>query len=387
MKISKVITPFLAMEVLEKAEKMERKGEHIIHLEIGEPDFETPQCIKESALKAMKDGKTHYTHSLGILELRNAISEYYYNKYKIEVSPDRIIVTSGSSIGFLLIFFVLISSSLDEVFLTNPHYPCYPKFVKLAGGRVKYVKIYENDGFQPDVNEYKKRISKNSKAVLLNSPANPTGVVIEKNNFEKIYDLFPYIISDEIYHGLCYEGNEFSAINFPLKNIFIVGGFSKLYAMTGWRVGYVIAPKKFIRQMQKIHQNISICAPSISQWAAISALKYSQNDVSLMVKEYDKRRRYMLSRIEELGLALNYKPTGAFYIFVNTSRFSIDSYRLALKILEEAKVAVTPGVDFGQNGEGYIRFSYTNSIQNIEEGINRLKIFFNKYSIIDKEKR
>jgi aspartate/methionine/tyrosine aminotransferase len=223
----------------------------------------------------------------------------------------------------------------------------------------------------------KEKISKKTKGIFINSPSNPTGNLLSADRMQKIIELSPYIISDEIYHGLVYGDQEHSILEFT-DRAFVFNGFSKLYAMTGFRLGYVIAPKEFIRPMQKIHQNFFISANAMVQMAGIAALKYAQNDVNAMRITYDQRRQYMIKRLREIGFGITVEPTGAFYVFANAKHLSGDSYKFAFEILENAHVGVTPGIDFGQNGEGYIRFSYASSMGNIEEGMRRIENYLRK---------
>ena len=365
------ITSFIVMDVLEKAHEMEKAGTHIIHLEVGEPDFDTPQCIKDAACKALDEGHTHYTHSLGLLELRNAICEYYFSAYKVSVDPDQIIITSGTSPAMFLLFSVLIEKG-DQVIISDPHYACYPNFIRFLEGEVVTVEVYQEDGFQYRPEEISKKISDKTKAILINSPSNPTGNLLSESRMKAIAEFSPYIISDEIYHGLVYEGVEHSILEFT-QNAFVLNGFSKLYAMTGLRLGYLIAPKAFIRPMQKLHQNFFISANSMVQKAGIAALKEAGDDIERMRKTYNKRRKYMIRRLKEMGLKITVEPTGAFYVFADARHISNDSYKLAFDILEKAHVGVAPGIDFGRNGEGYLRFSYASSMENITEGMDRLE--------------
>ncbi|MDI6821333.1 MAG: pyridoxal phosphate-dependent aminotransferase [Actinomycetota bacterium] len=368
------IPPFIVMDILERAQAMQRKGENIIHLEIGEPDFDTPDCIKEAAYKALKEGKTGYTHSLGLPELREAISEHYYRKYNVEVAPDQIVITSGTSPAMFLIFSVLLNPG-NEVILSNPCYACYPNFVEFLDGIPIYINVYEEDGFQYRAERIRGKINPKTKAIFINSPSNPTGNLLSLKVMEEIAEIAHkncFVVSDEIYHGLVYEGREHSILEFT-DEAFVLNGFSKTYAMTGWRLGYVIAPKEFIRPMQKIQQNFFISANNFVQWAGIAALKEAGADVKRIVKIYNQRRKYIIPKLREIGFGIKVEPTGAFYVLANAKHFGNDSYKLALEILENAKVAVTPGIDFGDNAEGYIRFSYANSLENITEGMNRLE--------------
>jgi aspartate/methionine/tyrosine aminotransferase len=343
---------------------------------VGEPDFDTPACVRKAACRALKDGHTHYTHSLGVFELREAICEYYLETYNVSVGPDQVIVTSGSSPAIFLVFSALLETD-DEVIISDPHYACYPNFIKFVQGRPVAVPVYEEDGFQYRPELIKAQINSKTRAIFINSPSNPTGNLLSENRMKAIADLVsapesPHIVSDEIYHGLVYEGREHSILEYT-NRAFVLNGFSKLFAMTGLRLGYVIAPQQFIRPMQKLQQNFFISANAMVQMAGIAALKEAHDDVSRMKEIYDKRRRFMIARLKELGFGITVEPTGAFYVFANAKHLADDSYKLAFDILENARVGVAPGIDFGPNGEGYLRFSYANSLENIAEGMDRLQ--------------
>jgi len=367
------IPPFIVMDVLEKAQEMERRGEQIIHLEVGEPDFDTPACIKEACFQALKNNETHYTHSLGLIELREAICEHYYGKYGVNISPDRVIVTSGTSPAMFLLFSALLEKG-DEVIISDPHYACYPNFISFIEGIPTRINVYEEDGFQYRPEEIRKKITKKTKGVMINSPSNPTGNLLSRERMEEIASLGIPVISDEIYHGLVYEDMEHSILEFT-DNAFVFNGFSKAYAMTGWRLGYLIAPPEYIRPMQKIQQNLFISANSFVQRAGIAALREAGDDILNMKAIFNERRKFIIQRLKEIGLGITVEPTGAFYVLGNIKHISDDSYATAFDILEKAKVGVTPGIDFGRNCEGYIRFSYANSLENIAEGIRRIEAY------------
>ena len=364
------------MDVLERANEMEREGVHIIHLEVGEPDFDTPACVKNAACRALEDGHTHYTHSLGLFELREAICEYYLSTYSVSIDPDQVIVTSGSSPAIFLVFSALLEKD-EDVIMSDPHYACYTNFIKFVQGQPVTIPVYEEDGFQYRPESIEEKLTAKTKALFINSPSNPTGNLLSERRMQEIAALAenwpaPHIVSDEIYHGLVYEGKEHSILEFT-DRAFVLNGFSKLFAMTGLRLGYVISPQAFVRPMQKLQQNFFISANAVVQKAGIAALKEAGEDVARMKAIYDKRRRFMISRLKEIGLGITVEPTGAFYVFANAKNISGDSYKLAFDILEKAHVGVAPGIDFGPNGEGYLRFSYANSLDNIKEGMNRLE--------------
>ncbi len=371
------ISPFIVMEVLEKAVEMEKQGKHIIHLEVGEPDFQMPACIQEASILAMEEGRTHYTHSLGDPELRNTIAENYLKEYGVNVDPDQIIITSGSSPAILMVLSVLCNQG-DEVIVSDPSYACYPNFIHYVGANTVRVPVSASDGFQIHANAIREKITNKTKAILINSPMNPTGNLLTPQNLTELATLQVPIVSDEIYHGLVYGEKAHSILEYT-DNAFVLNGFSKLYAMTGLRLGYLIAPKKYIRPMQKLQQNLFICASSVAQRAGIAAIKYGEDDVVKMRDIYGDRRKFMISRLRELGFKIPVEPTGAFYVFVDASHLSENSYELAFDILEKAHVGVTPGIDFGPGGEGYLRFSYANSIENIKEGLIRLEEYLSRY--------
>ncbi|MBN1401038.1 MAG: pyridoxal phosphate-dependent aminotransferase [Anaerolineae bacterium] len=365
------ITPFLVMDVLERAHAMEHSGTDVIHLEVGEPDFDTPQCVNDAVWRAIQEGYTHYTHSLGMLELREAICQVYGDKYGVSVSPEQVIIASGTSPAMFLLFSALLDPG-DEVILSDPYYACYPNFIRFAEGVPVSVPVCEEDGFQLRPESIAPRITERTQAILINSPSNPTGNLLSAERMDAIAGLGPYVVSDEIYHGLVYEGQEHSILEFT-DHAFVFNGFSKIYAMTGLRLGYLIAPRDYIRPIQKLQQNFFISANSVVQMAGIAALRESAADVAQMKRIYNERRVYMVRRLKELGFGIAVEPTGAFYVFANAKHLSHDSYSLAFDILERAHVGVAPGIDFGQQGEGYLRFSYANSLENIREGLDRVE--------------
>ena len=366
-KLSEEISPFYVMDVLERAKEIEAKGESVIHFEVGEPDFPTPDVISEEAIRAIKEGDTKYTHSLGIPELREAISENYESKYGVIITPGRVIVTMGSYPALYLAIISLIEPG-EEVLITDPHYACYPQIIKIAGGVPKTFRIYEEEDFQIDIGRLKKAISPRTKAILINSPANPTGVVLRPEVMREISELGIFVVSDEIYHGLVYGGEARTVYEFT-ETAFAVNGFSKFYSMTGWRLGYLIAPQEFIRPIQKLQQNLFISPNPFVQRAGVKALKQAGSEALKMRELFDERRKTMIEGLKGLGFKMRSEPEGAFYVFIDASDLNPNSHELAFDILEKARVAITPGVDFGEGGEGYLRLSYATSIPNITEGI------------------
>ncbi|MBO4807284.1 MAG: pyridoxal phosphate-dependent aminotransferase [Paludibacteraceae bacterium] len=370
------MTSFIVMDVLEKAVEMQKQGIDIIHLEVGEPDFEPSDCVLEAAEKAYADKKTHYTHSLGDLALREEISRFYKREYNVNVDPERIVVTSGSSPAILMALMVLCEAG-SEVILSNPGYPCYRNFVLACNANPVSVELSASDGFQYPIQGVKAAITEKTRAIFVNSPMNPTGTLVSDETYEELAKIGIPIISDEIYHGLVYNGRARSVLEFT-DNAFVLNGFSKRYAMTGLRLGYLIAPQKYMRSLQILQQNLFICAPSTAQQAGIAALRDSEPDVDKRRAIYNERRVYMIDRLRKMGFVIEKEPQGAFYIFCNAKRFSNDSYKFAFEVLENAHVGITPGIDFGSNGEGYVRFSYANSIENIKIGMDRLENYLEK---------
>jgi aspartate/methionine/tyrosine aminotransferase len=365
------MTSFIVMDVLEKAQEMEARGINIIHLEVGEPDFDMPACVAQAAQAAYNEGKTHYTHSLGDPDLRRAIADFYVSEYGVGVDLDCIVVTSGSSPAILMALMLLCEAG-GEVILSNPGYACYSNFVLACNGVPVEVNLKAENGFLFDMDELKKAITPRTRAIFINSPMNPTGTLLSKEQMQELAALNIPILSDEIYHGLVYEGKAHSMLEFT-GEAFVLNGFSKRFAMTGLRLGYLIAPKKYMRSLQTLQQNLFICAPSTAQKAGIAALKQAEADVQRMRQTYNQRRLYMLQRLRGMGFTIHTEPQGAFYVFADARRFTTDCYHFAFDVLEKAHVGITPGIDFGSNGEGFVRFSYANSIENIKEAMDRLE--------------
>jgi aspartate/methionine/tyrosine aminotransferase len=369
------ITPFIVMEILDKAHKMEDSGIDVIHMEIGEPDFNVPACVTRAGIEALSANETHYTHSMGDIRLREAISEYHKTTYNTTIDPGQILVTSGTSPAMLLLFSAFVNPG-DEIIISDPHYACYANLINYVQGVPVTVPVSEEEGFIYAPEAIKRKITSKTRAIFINSPSNPTGNVIPKKRMQQIADIAGtnnlYVISDEIYHGLVYEGKEHSIYEFTDK-AFVLNGFSKLFAMTGLRLGYLIAPPEFVRALQILQQNFFICANSIIQRAGEAALKDSRKETEAMRETYNKRRIYVIERLKKMGLGIAIEPTGAFYVFANANHISNDSYALAFDILEKAHVGVTPGIDFGANGEGYLRFSYANSMEKLKIGLDRLE--------------
>ncbi len=380
------VSPFLVMEILHKAQTMQESGIDVIHLEIGEPDFDTPTCIIEAGKNALDEGKTHYTASQGTAQLQEAVATHYNKHYNVTIAPEQVLIFSGSSPAMYLVFSALLSQN-DEVIISNPSYACYSNFVRFTGAQVREVLTYEEDGFQFKTDDLAMALNEKTKAILINSPANPTGIVMDKERMEaivKVRDDFaktnnglsPLIISDEIYHGLSYGKKNHSILEFT-QNALVFNGFSKAYAMTGWRLGYCIVPKEYVKPLTVLMQNFFLSTNTMAQCAGVHALTHAEKDVQAMREAYNERRVYLLTALRELGFHIPVEPEGAFYVLVNArhlaKRFNGSSIDLTYDILNKAHVAVTPGSEFGSQTEGYLRLSYANSLENLQKAMQRLK--------------
>ena len=378
MKVSKKsleIPPFIVMEVLEAAQKLEAAGIDVVHMEVGEPDFDSPPCVIDRGIESLRQGRTHYTHSMGKLSLRESIARYHDMTYGTPVSPDRIIVTGGSSPALLLVFMALCDPG-DEIILPNPYYPCYPNIIRFSEGTPVFVDVFEENGFQYTPEAIAEKITDRTRAILINSPSNPTGNLLSPEVMVQIANIGVPVVSDEIYHGLVYGKPARSILEFS-DNAVVIGGFSKLFAMTGWRLGYCIVPEELARPIQKMQQNFFISAGDFVQEAGEAALFGCGDEITEMVAEYARRRELVLSRLTQMGFSIKVEPHGAFYVFLNVKELCAktgkNSYDLAFDILDRAHLAVTPGTDFGPGGEGFIRFSYATKYERIVEGMNRFE--------------
>ncbi len=375
------MTSFIVMDVLERAVELEHQGVNIIHMEVGEPDFEPSKCVEDAVVKSFQDKKTHYTHSLGTIELRQEIASFYKREYGVTISPDQVVITSGSSPAIMMVM-MLLAKKDGEVIISNPGYACYKNFALSANLKPVFVNVEATEGFLYPINAVKAATNKNTCAIMVNSPMNPTGTLVTDEMYKSLAELNIPIISDEIYHGLVYNGRAHSVLEFT-DNAFVINGFSKKYAMTGLRLGYIIAPKEYMRALQIMQQNLFICAPSDAQEGALAALqcKEAEDDVENRKAIYNERRVYLIKRLRAMGFVIETEPQGAFYVFANAKKFTNDSYKFAFDVLENAHVGITPGVDFGTNGEGYVRLSYANSLENIKVGMDRLEKYLLRLSL------
>jgi len=351
-----------------------------ISLGVGEPDFTTPWRISDSAMDALREGCTHYTPNRGLQELRDLISKYLDDQFQISYNPDtEILVTMGVSQGLDLALRSIINPG-DEVIIFEPCYVSYSANIKMIHGIPVPVPTFSSENFRINIDLLNKAITPKTKAILLNYPSNPTGTTLDKNNLQKIAKIAKeknlIVISDEIYSAISYDRQHFSIASIPgmKERTIYLNGFSKSHAMTGWRLGYLCGPAYLVEIMLKIHQYIALCAPSISQYAAIEAISKGKADVMKMVKEYKKRRNYISDSFNEMGLPC-LKPEGAFYAFPDISQTGLNSREFALRLVEEKRVAVVPGIVFGEAGENHIRCSFATSMENIKEAVKRIKEF------------
>jgi len=372
-------SPFYVMELLRRAKQLEAQGRDIIHMEVGEPDFLTPSAVVEEAVKHIQTGNVKYTAAAGLSELREKISDYYLNTYKVAIAPKRIFITPGASGAFLLALGVSLNPN-EEIMMADPCYPCNQNFVRLLGGKTKYVNVDASTDYQLSAQILNKYWTDKTKGVLIASPSNPTGTLISASELERsiqqVNGLGGRFYSDEIYHGLSYGKKARSALEFS-DQAFVINSFSKYFGMTGWRIGWLVVPEGYIDAAERLAQNVFISTATHSQYAALAAFS-AENIAELENRklEFEKRRDFLYGHLIRLGFEIAVKPEGAFYIYANCSRFTDNSFQFAKDLLEQQGVAVTPGKDFGKNQENvYIRFAYTVSIAKMTVAIQRIEGF------------
>ncbi len=373
------IAAFEAVELFTKARQLEAAGRSIIHMEVGEPDFATPEPIIAAGMKALQLGNIHYTPALGILALREAISQWYAARYHISVPPERIIVTAGGSGALLLALGVLLSPG-DEVLMGDPSYPCNRHFVRALEGRACLIATDPHSAYQLTAAMVEEHWSTKTIAVMIASPSNPTGTMIADAEMRKIAESVHArggrLIVDEIYHGLTYGFDATTALAIS-DDIFVLNSFSKYFQMTGWRIGWLVVPPAYVREIEKLAQNLFISPPYLAQHAALAAFQPETLAITEARRaEFQRRRDFLLPALTRLGFAVPVTPVGAFYLYTDCSRFSNDSFALAEDLLQNASVALTPGRDFGVKApERHLRITYTTSMENLEEGVERLRRF------------
>ncbi len=356
----------------------------VISLGVGEPDFDTPWHIREEGIYSLEKGKTIYTSNSGLMELRQEITLYLERRYKIGYDPKtQVLVTVGASEGIDLALRALINPG-DEILIPEPSYVSYKPCTVLAGGVPVVIATKAENEFRLTAEELEANITPKTKALILPYPNNPTGAIMRKEDLEKIVEVLKnkdiIVISDEIYAELTYGGEHISIASFPemYEQTVVLNGFSKAYAMTGWRMGYAAGPQALIAAMTKIHQYAIMCAPSTSQYAGIQALRHGDEDVQMMRSSYDGRRRLLVQGFRDMGLDC-FEPLGAFYVFPCIQKTGLSSNEFCERLLQEQKVAAVPGTAFGDCGEGFIRCSYAYSVENLKEALHRIEQFVKKY--------
>lgn len=373
-----------AFEVLARARELERRGKSIVHLEIGEPDFDTPQHIKDAAVKALRDGYTHYTPSAGLYEAREAIAEHVASTRKIPVDPAEVVVTPGSKPIMFFAILALIEPG-DEVIYPNPGYPIYESVARFVGGVTRPVVLREERGFRIDPDELRRLITPRTKLVILNSPHNPCGSVLTREDVDAIADALRqsgcFVLSDEIYSQIMYDATHHSiaSVSGMKERTVLLDGFSKAYAMTGWRLGFGVMRKDLAARITQLMVNSNSCAAAFTQMAGIAALRGPREPVEAMVAEFRRRRDVIVSGLNAIDGITCTMPSGAFYAFPNVNRIDRDSRRLADFLLNEGGIACLSGTAFGEYGQGYLRFSYAASVESIREGLRRMQEALKRY--------
>ena len=369
---SESILPFLAMEVMERGMAMAHSGIDVVQLGVGEPGFSPPPEVIASVAAAVAAGDTHYTDSRGLYALREAIAADCQRRRGVAVSPDQILVTSGSSPALLLVFNLLLDPG-EEIIMPTPHYPCYPNMVAVCGGRSVLVPTSPDDGYRIDVDRVRAAITPRTKGILVASPANPTGAVQPPDVMRALSDLGVPVLSDEVYDGLLFDGATNTSPLSMTDDCFVFDGFSKRYAMTGFRLGYVIAPESAMRALVCMQQNLFISTAHFVQTVGLTALEHGDAHLQTMLAEYDRRRHLLVDGVRSLGLSVPVTPTGAFYVLADARYLGADSLALAFDILEHARVALGPGRDFGEIAEGFLRFSFATAYDEIAKALERLR--------------
>jgi aspartate/methionine/tyrosine aminotransferase len=379
------IEPFHVMRLLARAREMEAAGRHVVHMEIGEPDFPTPRPIVEAGQRALTAGKTKYTPARGLPELREAIASHYRSRYGVAVDPERILITPGASGGLQLLLAALLDAG-DGVLLADPGYPCNRHLVRLFGGLPRQVPVDAKTSYQLVAEHLDTAWQPDVRVVMVASPSNPTGTVLQADQLAQlcaaVRERGASLVVDEIYQGLVYGGADHSALAAGSEGLFVVNSFSKFFGMTGWRLGWVVAPEDCIEVLDRLAQNLYLAAPTLSQYAALAAFEAdTQAVLESRRREFQRRRDFLLPALRDLGFRFQASPEGAFYLYARCEDLAADSADFAAQLLEEAAVAVTPGMDFGANEpHRHLRFAYTTSLTELREGVRRIEQFLPRTS-------
>jgi aspartate/methionine/tyrosine aminotransferase len=373
------IAPFHVMELMARAQALEAEGRSIIHLEVGEPDFATADPILEAAQRFLSGGHVHYTAALGLPQLREAISGFYQMRYGLDISPERIVVTAGASGALLLALGVLVNPG-DEWLLPDPGYPCNRHFVRLLEGIPVSLPVAAGSNYQPTVEQLTRSWTAMTRGLLVASPANPTGTLIDPDTMATLANAVTVrggtLLVDEIYHGLTYDVDAASALAIS-DDIFVINSFSKYFGMTGWRLGWLVAPQRYVREIEKLAQNLYIAPSTVAQHAALAAFGPETTTILESRRgEFCLRRDLLVPGLRSLGFGISTEPQGAFYVYADSAALAEDSFELAEQLLTKAGVAATPGLDFGSNApKSHMRFAYTIDRSQIEEGLARMAKF------------
>lgn len=370
------VNAFHVMSLMAQAKQLDAQGNQVIHMEMGEPDFSTPQPIIDAGIEALRSGITHYTPTLGLPALREAIASFYIKEYNVVVDAEQIVITPGSATALQLVLNLMVSDG-DSVVIPDPAYPSTHNLVRLLGGKVLQIAVDEESLWQLTVELLEEHWNDSINAVLLASPSNPTGTIISDAQLQKIADFCEvkgvFLLMDEIYHGLVYDQAPITAVGLN-DNTFVINSFSKFYGMTGWRVGWIVSPKAYLDDLNKLAQHTFLAAPTPGQYAALAAFEDEAHKILISRRdEFKVRRDYLYDALANLGFKMRVKPQGAFYIYADCSEFCEDSFDFVCKVLQEKYVAFTPGIDFGEAGaKQHVRFAYTTNIENLKTGIQRL---------------
>jgi aspartate/methionine/tyrosine aminotransferase len=379
---AEAISPFHVMDILAQAQQLERQGQDIIHMEVGEPDFTTPAPIIEAGMRALQQGMTHYTPALGLPDLRDKIADWYQQRYGVTISASRVVVTPGASGALLLVMGALLEQG-KQVLLADPGYPCNRHFARFVEGRAKSVPVSEKTNYQLDANLLAQHWTDETQLALVASPSNPTGTVLSRQQLCELATAVRqrngFLVVDEIYHGLTYDQQQACSVLEVDDAAFVVNSFSKFFGMTGWRLGWLIVPEAYVEVMDKLAQNLYLAPPTVAQYAALAAFEpQTLAELESRRQLFEQRRNALLPALRELGFHIPITPQGAFYLYANCSAFldeaTPDSMALSPRLLHEAGVAITPGLDFGEfDAAQHCRFAYTTDTERLLEAVSRMK--------------
>ncbi len=378
-KRAKNLRPFHVMDILAQAKALSQQGKTIYHMEVGEPDFATAECIVNAGIDALKQFKTHYTPALGLPELRHAVAEYYHRKFSLKINPERIIITPGAS-GALQLAMLCLLDAGENVLLADPGYPCNRNIAQVLAAQTIAIPVSAENAYQLDAASIAKYWNDKTRVAMVATPSNPTGTILPEHQLKEICQLVAQkkgrLIVDEIYQGLVYDVEDYTALTIS-NECFVINSFSKYFGMTGWRIGWMVVPEFYVDAIDRIAQNIFLAPPTMSQYAALTALKAeTQIELDARRDEFKQRRDFLLPALEQLGFDIAVKPQGAFYIYANCEKFTNDSFNWVKRLLNEQGVALTPGLDFGDyQANIHCRFAYTQSLDVLEQAVDKIDAF------------